>query len=210
MKIRFSYALVFLFMASLIGTVSAAGYSGAIIIGVNPHITFSVGTPGLSGGAVTGGFTLTYPDGSPVSLGVNTMTVEVCGGTGCVTVQATLTPGSTPGTYSFSFPSGTNFPTGSVTLTVLAGSMIDSYGHSFPSVNTVIGTLGGGASPSALRISNPSNLAAASLAGSPPKLVNVAQTNLPLQTSPDYTIVAVITVLSLLGVGLLAYPGRLL
>jgi hypothetical protein len=131
MKIKAAHMLAFVFLAALIVSVSATGYSSGIIIGNQggPTISFTPSGSGAgAGGTITGGFSLTYPDGKPVTLATNPITIEACGTGGCVSIQVTVTPGPNPGQYTFTFTAGSDFPTGTVTLTIPAGSLTDSSG----------------------------------------------------------------------------------
>lgn len=115
-----------------VATVGAISVSGSGYAANAPvlHVCSLSGDP-------TGVLTVTYPNGRPVSLAQETVTLRVCGtAQGCVTVEAILIQ-TGPGAYSYSFtvPSAFN---GAVTVTLPAGSLTDSYGTSFPSSDTAV------------------------------------------------------------------------
>jgi hypothetical protein len=133
LSLRFRIALIGLTVLTLIATSGTVSVSGN---GYHPEINVEPGICKLSGDPTyTGSFTVTYPNGQPVSLGQQTVTLRVCGtAQGCITVQAELTPTGL-GTYDYTFtvPSGLS---GSVTVTLPTGSLTDSYGTSFPNTDT--------------------------------------------------------------------------
>jgi len=60
----------------------------------------------------------------------------------CVTLNVPLVNGTTPCNYAYSINATTlGLPTGNIRLYIIAGSMIDKFGRTFPSVDTVIGTI---------------------------------------------------------------------
>jgi hypothetical protein len=93
----------------------------------------------ISNGVVTLGVTISYPNGLPVtSLSQGVVEVQVCGAGGCQMVPATITSlGNGKFTFSFTEPPGIS---GKVTVTLLARSLSDAYGTSFPASNTPIGS----------------------------------------------------------------------
>lgn len=132
-----SYSLLGTFAILLISmsivTVFAAFYPPA------PIVTVPSGAPALVGSQVSGTFTITYPNGQPLTLIQTAVNLRVCGSTGgCVSVTATLTPTGNGGyTYSFTAPTSVS---GAVTVTLPAGTFTDSYGNSYPGADMVLGT----------------------------------------------------------------------
>jgi hypothetical protein len=130
--------LAVLFFAMSAVTVFATYYGISPIIKVSPTITLSAGAPALVGTMVGGSFSITYPNGQPLALSKTTVTLRVCGTGGCVAVPAAITPsGGGHFTYSFTAPSSVS---GTVTITLPAGSLTDVYGTSFPATDLVLGT----------------------------------------------------------------------
>jgi hypothetical protein len=115
-----------LLIASIVASVSAQGYPPEIII---------VTTPTISGNSIVGVLALTYPDGSKAVLDPPSMTVRLCDAKGCTTVVVTI---NADGSYSIPIPTGM---TGAIMVYIVAGSMKDSYGNTFPAVDTLIGTV---------------------------------------------------------------------
>jgi hypothetical protein len=95
---------------------------------------------------VTGGLCFHYPDGRNVTLTQPPkMTVLATSTAGSITFDALLVPlfnGTSGCCYSYGINSTLpGFPAGQVNLYIVAYSLTDSYGHWFPTVNTLIGTI---------------------------------------------------------------------
>jgi hypothetical protein len=184
-------------LALLVVSVSAAGYPPAAIV-VAP-----IGI-GVVGHNITGILALVYPNGQPVVPKPPTLTVKACGASGCITIQVTMLPDG-----SFSIPVTPGFPTGIVSLYVVAGSGTDTYGTKFPSVDTLIGTLtvpAGSPPPATISQSQEPEVA------SEPSLYRVAApaiTNGAVEQSPrNYTIPGILAFLVIAGAVMVAAPRR--
>ena len=85
---------------------------------------------------ISGVVTIHYADGSAAVLSTNQVTLNLCAAS-CVSVTATLKQTST-GTYTYTFTPPSL--TGTVTIYIAAGSLVDEWGRILPSVDTQIGT----------------------------------------------------------------------
>jgi hypothetical protein len=190
-------------IGTTIGSVFAAGYT------VNVPLLGTSGAPALSGTQFTGIITVLYADGMPVVLESNRANLQLCV-ISCIVEPVTLKQ-TAPGTYAYSFtpPSSLN---GTITITVLAGSLADDNGRIFPSVNTQIGTY---ATPGLTSSSAPANAPPGqALPASPmPQSNNVVgqAVSIPQQPSQDSTTVEVVlavTTILLVAGALLILPSR--
>jgi hypothetical protein len=193
--------IAMLFLTTAIASVAAAGGYGPGFPMVRIPET-APGAPTVVGTQVSGLLTLTFPDGTSVTVTETTVTLRLCGASGCTTVSATLTP-TGPGTYSYAFtiPSGL---TGPVTIILPAGSLTDTQGTGFPSVDTAIGTFTAGSA------SAPA-LAASSVKYSKQSQA-VMHTTQPLEQASqpqiNLLIPALLALLSIAGVALVALPNK--
>lgn len=145
MKVSHIYPLIatLLLFASIAG-VSAKTYGPSVIIQptlCNPSTLHYICPPDPAGGGVeSGGLTIMYPNGYPVTVPQTQMALRVCGTAGgCVLVQAPLTM-TAPGTYSYSLTLPSTI-SGTVQVIIPAGSLTDSYGTAIPNADVIIGTL---------------------------------------------------------------------
>jgi hypothetical protein len=98
----------------------------------------TTGAPALAAPSLFSGvISVLYADGTPVVLESNRVTLNVCNGSGCQTLTATLRQTS-PGTYTYSFTPPSL--TGTVTIYIKAYALADDNGRIFPQVDTSIGT----------------------------------------------------------------------
>ena len=191
---------------SSVFSVLVAGYTP----GGDPHTSTPIirvaGAPAINqtlGNQTTFGvFNLLYPNGVPVVLNNVEVYLRMCSST-CTLVIGTLTE-TAPGVITYSVPIVPSL-TGAVNIIVPAGSLTDSYGRSFPRVDTVIGSYFD--STSGATAGNP----AGSLSPGPwPGVVQQAQ---PVNEQPQanvthFEIEFSILLLSLSAVGLLILPSR--
>jgi hypothetical protein len=154
----------------------------------------------------TGIVGLTYPNGVTAALSLSTVRLDLCATAGCTTVTATLTQ-TGPGAYTYSFPIPLGL-SGTVTVILPAGSLTDTYGTGFPAVNTSIGTFTVGSASA--------STGAPALAASSVKYSKMGQsamhTTQPLEQASQPQIntllPALLTLLSILGVALVALPKK--
>jgi len=191
---------VVLVAISTVSVFAGSGYVPAVpLLGTS-------GAPALSGSQFTGIINVLYADGMPVVLGSNKVNLELCT-TSCI-VQQVILKQTSPGTYAYTFAPPSL--TGTVTITVLAGSLADDNGRIFPSVNTQIGTyatpgLGSGSVPA----SAPERQV---LPATPLPQSNVDQAlalpQQPKQLSTTVESVLAVTILLLVVGALLVLPSR--
>jgi hypothetical protein len=195
--------LALLFLTAGISSVAASGYSpGPPTIHCAPYPaclgTFSGTANGIQ---ATGALGITYPDGTNAAISESTVTLRVCGTSGCTPVLATLTPTGAGGyRYSFNIPHGI---TGPLTIILPAGSLSDVHGTSFPNVNTVIGTfttVSTNASTSALPVRYS--------AESPSVMHTTQPLELTVQPQINLLIPALLAFLSIAGVALAITPTK--
>ena len=193
--------LVTLFLTTAIASVAASGYAPGPIVGTPITTGFA---PSLVGTQITALLRFTYPDGTPVTVTQTTVTLRICitGTTKCATVTATLISTGL-GTYSYSFTAPTGL-TGSLTIILPAGSLTDEYGKPFPTADTVIGTFTDKPASSAPA------LAASSVKSSKGTSEMRITQPLELASQPQINTLlpALLTLLSILGVALVALPKK--
>jgi hypothetical protein len=171
-------------LASMIFSVSAQGYPAEAIV---------VTAPAISGKSIIGVLALTYPDGTKVVLSPPTMTVRICGSSGCTTQTVTV---NADGSYSIPIPTGA---TGTLTVYIVAGSMTDSFGATFPSVDTLLGSV---TVPSSVPGGSPPATSQPSLF----RVAGVATQNAAQVTV--YGVVAVLLMLAAVGAVMILAPRR--
>jgi hypothetical protein len=108
-------------------------------VGLQPPVT-------ITGCELAQPLCLLYPDGANVTLAQPaTMEVRACSlepNGKCVTLQVPLVNGTTPCNYAYTVNATTlGLPIGNIRLYIVGGSMVDIFGHRFPSVDTLIGTI---------------------------------------------------------------------
>ena len=119
-----------------LGVVSVYANTGEGTVGL--PILGTTGAPALAAPSLFSGvISVLYADGTPVVLESNRVTLNVCNGSGCQTLTATLRQTS-PGTYTYSFTPPSL--TGTVTIYIKAYALADDNGRIFPQVDTSIGT----------------------------------------------------------------------
>lgn len=121
----------------LIASTFASVYASGGYSPTQPLLGTTGGAPALTGAAYTGVLTVLYADGSPVVLESDKVTLQLCASS-CISQEVTLKQ-TAPGTYAYSFTPPSSL-TGTITITVDAGSLADDNGRIFPSVNTQVGT----------------------------------------------------------------------
>jgi hypothetical protein len=196
-SIWLSATLGVLVLALLVASVSAAYPPEIVIIGP-PTIQ-------IVGNTITGTLALVYPNGEAIVLVPPVMTIKLCGANGsCITIQVTVNPDGT-----FSIPITAGFPTGTVSLYIVAYSMTDSHGTKFPTVDTLIGTVtipAGSPPPAAASQSQKPEVA------NQPSLYRVAPTattnEAVEQSPPNYTIPGILGFLVIAGAVMVAAPRR--
>jgi len=197
---------VILFALPVVSVYAAGGYRiGVPILGTTGAP--ALGAPGYFSGAIS----VLYADGTPVVLGYNKLSLNLCS-TSCETVTATLKQTS-PGAYSYTFvPPSTLSAT--VTIYVVSGSLSDDNGRIFPSVDTQIGSF---SIPSSSTSSTPLPETAASanptqVTPQSPESTQVTKQAVaaaePKQQSPVMPLLVALNALAVVGVGLVIYPGR--
>jgi len=188
--------LVVMISLSVVSVFASSGYI------VSQPLLGTSGAPALAGSQYTGIITVLYADGAPVVLGYNKVTLQLCT-TNCVFQQVSLKQ-TAPGTYAYSFTTPTL--TGTVIITVLAGSLADDNGRIFPSVNTQIGTY---ATPGLSSTNAPERQA---LPANPIPQSNVDQATVipqqPKQVSTTVDVVLAVTIALLAAGALLILPSR--
>ena len=98
----------------------------------------TTGAPALAAPSLFSGvISVLHADGTPVVLEGNHVNLNLCNGSSCASVSASLKQTS-PGTYTYSFTPPSL--TGTVTIYIRANSLADDNGRIFPSVDTSIGT----------------------------------------------------------------------
>ena len=202
-----SSTLAILIFTLLVATVYGAGYPPTPIITVPPGKA-----PVIVDHQVQGSLLITYPDGTPVEVPALTMKIRVCGAAGCILITVTLIE-TTPGHYDYSFTMGSDFPTGSVTLYVVAGSMKDSYGTPFPDVDTEIGAISViASSTSQSSVQQQQEIPKGSIINQPSSPIRVAQQEptykAPQESSTSYTVAVILGILVLAGIGCYYSPSK--
>ena len=212
---RLMAALALLSFIMFLAPVFAQAYGGNDPTIRAPPILGTTGAPALTSPQLfSGAISALYANGRPVILGSAQVNLELCSGSGCVTIPTTLTfvaPGQY--TYSISPPS----LTGTVIIYVQADTLIDLYGRAFPSVITQIGTYSAptsSSSTSATAGAQPtvdSTRQASNIASSSPKLMREAPPLTQESTqSPIMEVLLALSVLILSAVSLLFLPSYLL
>lgn len=199
-------AAVILLALPLASVYAGSGYK------ISVPILGTTGAPALAApGVFSGVMSVLYADGTPVVLGYNRISLNLCDTT-CVTVTTTLKQ-TAPGTYSYTFTPPSSF-TGTVTIYVVSGSLADDNGRIFPSVDTQIGSY---ASPSSSTTSTPPQTAPttpnqAPAAPQSPESTQVTKeavaTAEPKQQSAVMPIAPLLSLLAVLGAALVVYPGK--
>jgi hypothetical protein len=196
-SIWFPATLGVLFLALLVVSATAQGYPPEVVIVEPPqiiiidhHIEFTLA--------------FVYPNGQPVVLRELKMTIRACGADGkCIKIEVTVNPDGT-----VSIPITPDFPTGTVELFIVANSMTDSFGKTFPAVDTLIATItvpAGSAPPPQPQdkklgtSSKPSLFREAQLA---------AAEEAVQQFTPNYTIPIMLALLAIAGAVLVLLPRR--
>ena len=128
--------LVVVLVATPFASVFAQGYAATNNLLFSVPILGTSGSPALTGNQFTGLLTTLYADGSPVFLASNKVSLQLCASS-CTTQDVVLKQ-TAPGSYAYSFTPPSSL-TGTITITVVAGSLADDNGRQFPSVNTQIG-----------------------------------------------------------------------
>jgi hypothetical protein len=172
---------------------------------------------------ISGHLCFHYADGRNVTLAQPPkVTVLATSTTGSITLDALLIPLFRNQTSGCCYTYGINttlpgFPTGQVSLYIVAGSLTDSYGRPFPSVNTLIGTImvspPSSSSPSGVVGSSSPGQASSSPAspGNPPGLYRDAQSTSEegrAAQPPPNLIPVVLVLLAVAGAALVLVPTR--
>jgi len=192
----FSATLGVLLLALLVVSVSAQGYPPEIVIIEPPqiiiidhHIEFTLA--------------FVYPNGQPVVLKEPKLTIRACGADGkCITIEVTVNPDG-----KVSIPITPDFPTGTVQLFIVANSMTDTYGTTFPAVDTLVGAItvpAGSAPPAQPQDKKPER-------SSKPGVFREAQppaAKAAQLSAPNYTIPIVLALLTIAGAVLVLVPRR--
>jgi len=198
-SVWFSTTLGVLLVALLVVSVSAQGYPPEIVIIVPPTII-------IVDHQITFTLAIVYPDGKPAVLDPPLMTIRACGDKGCITVTVPVNPDGT-----VSIPITADFPTGTVTLYIVANSMRDSYGTTFPAVDTLIGTVTvpAGSPPSATASQSQNQKPEVSGKPSLYRVARSATTEASAQQSPpSYTIPGILGFLVIAGTVMVLAPRR--
>jgi hypothetical protein len=155
--------------------------------------------------AITATIAFTYPNGEPVNLADPHMTVRACGDGGCIQIIVYINPDG-----SFSVPVTPEL-TGTVTLWIVANSLTDEFGNTFPAVDTQIATI----TVTVSSVAPPEMLLAFQYETLPesaaPRLSRVAQpadTQRSPLAKPDYTVPGVLAFLALAGAVMMVVPNR--
>ena len=207
-SLRLLSALALLVLAMAVVPVFAVAYGSSEPSIQAPPILGTTGAPALSSPKLFGGAINTlYANGRPVVLQSLQVNLKLCSSSSCVTVPTTLTQ-TGPGTYTYSISPPSL--TGIVTIYIIAGSLTDTYGRIFPSVDTQIGTY---AAPSTTSLAGASqNLDSrlvSNVESANPELTREAvPLTQPTQESPILQVLLALTVLTLTGFGLLLFPSR--
>ena len=206
--------LAVVLLASSIAAVSADAYDPSIIVHETmptapikpaPSVIGNAGAPALSGNLCTsnatlaGGFSVTYPNGNPVTVKQTNLELRLWWSTGGVTlVPAVLTStGSGAYTFTFTLPS---VAIGLVKILLPAGSLTDSFGTMFPNADVVIGTY---TVPASSSCSTTTTVQTTAL----PNVVTVAQPAAKPQSN-DTLIVTLVGLLAIIGLTFVAGMRR--
>jgi hypothetical protein len=171
---------------------------------------------------ITGGLCFHYADGRNVTLTQPPkMEVLATSTAGSITLDVLLVPlynGTSGCCYSYGINSTLpGFPTGEVKLYIVAYSLTDSYGHWFPTVDTLIGTIivspPSPTSPASFSSQPPSSSSPGQAAGSSnaPSLYRDAQATSQesrVAQSPPNLIPVALVLLVVVGTALILVPRR--
>lgn len=195
-SIWFSATLGVLLLALLVVSVSAQ-YPPEVIIVEPPTII-------IVDHSITVTVAFTYPDGTPIVLKDPHMTIRACGDGGCIQIIVYINPDGT-----FSVPVTPEL-TGTVTLWIVANSLTDSFGTTFPTVDTEIGTVtvpAGSVAPPGTVFQSYEKLPESAR----PTLSRVAQpavTQKTMKPQPSYTIPSLLAFLVIAGAVMVLLPRR--
>jgi hypothetical protein len=193
---------VSLVMFLALGVVSVYANSGEGTIGL--PILGTTGAPALAAPSLFSGvISVLYADGTPVVLETNHVTLDICNGSSCSTVDATLKQTS-PGTYTYSFTPPSL--TGTVTIYIKAYGLADDNGRIFPQVDTSVGTYAYAPSATSSSVPPTSTAPPAGAPVAPPlssQAVNTNPTTQPItqqtQTSPIEPLLIILSALAVAG-----------
>ena len=193
----------FLILSISVAAVYANGYTPDV------PLLSTTGVPALGAiGLFSGAISVTYSPGTPVVLASDSISLDLCTATTCVSVPTALKPTSPfDGTYTYTFTPPTSL-TGTITIYIKAGSLADENGKIFPSTDTSIGTY---VSPGSSSASSSSSSVHPAYAGTPPTLTKQAvemTPTAPTAQSPVVAVTATLAVLALAGCLLVFVPRK--